>query len=80
MHLMLLNRTFKMVKMVNFTLCIFYTISKSVKGGKRDRSTTRLKTGSNTEGSNVIVDVMGPSLDWPYLGILIKRDDQKISQ
>ena len=54
MHLMLLNHTFKMVKMVNFTLCIFYTISKSVKGGKRDRSTTRLKTGSNTEGSNAI--------------------------
>ena len=80
MHLMLPNSTFKMVKLVNFTLCVFYTISKSVKVRKRDRSTTRLKTGSNTEGSNVIVDVMGPPLDWPYLGILIKRDDQKISQ
>ena len=80
MHLILLNRTCKMVRMVNFTLCVFYTISKSVKGRKRDRSTTRLKTGSNTEGSNVIVDVMGSPLDWLYLGILIKRDDQKISQ
>lgn len=80
MHLILLNRTCKMVKMVNSTLCVFYTISKSVKGRKRDRSTTRLKTGSNTEGSNVIVDVMGSPLDWLYLGILIKRDDQKISQ
>jgi len=45
-----------------------------------DRPTARLKTGSNTEGSNVIVDVMGSPLDWLYLGILIKRDDQKISQ
>ena len=60
MYLMPQNRTLKMVKMVNFTSCIFYTIKKKVSRRKKsDRSTSRLKT-AQTQASSVTVEDDGP--------------------